>query len=150
MKNSFNLLYNFIFKTKRRWLTVKAVYYAAVARFRIYFYPEQNLHKYLGEKGAESALDAPGPDEGRKIAQVADKIKRVARRVPWDSKCLVQGMAAQRLLKDFKIKSTLYLGVGRDRDNGGKMVAHAWVRSGPYSVCGGIGEGYEVVAKFLM
>ena len=40
--------------------------------------------------------------------------------------------------------------IGRDKEDNGKMIAHAWVRSGPYFVCGGTGEGYAVVARFGM
>ena len=148
MRNAFRLIYNFLLKTKRRGLTVKAVIYAAVARFRIYFFPGNKIHRYLGESGMETGRDTPGPELRRDIGFVSDRVARVAKRVPWESKCLVQGMVAQRLLRDYHIASTLYLGVGRDKENGDKMVAHAWVRCGPYSVCGGDGEGYAAVARF--
>ena len=148
MRNALRLIYNFLFKTKRRRLTVKAVVYAAIARFRISFFPGNKLHRYLGEPGAETGSEAPEAEQRRDVGFVADKVARVARRVPWESKCLVQGMVAQRLLRDYHIASTLYLGVGRDKEDGDKMVAHAWVRCGPYSVCGGNGEGYAIVARF--
>jgi len=128
---------------------VKAVFYAAFARFRIYFFPGNRLHRYLGEKDGETGIEIPNEDERRDIRFVTYKVAGMARRVPWQSKCLVQAMTAQRLLRDYGISSTLYLGVGRDKESG-NMVAHAWVRSGPYSVCGGNGEGYATVAKFKM
>ena len=147
----FKLLYNFIFKTKRRGLTVKAVFLAAVARFRIYFYPGTKLHRYLGEPGRETeSEDFENIDVRRNIYHVADKVARVARRVPWESKCLVQAMVAQRLLRDYRLQSTLYLGVGRNLEEDGAMVAHAWVRCGSYAVCGGTGDGYGTVASFVM
>ena len=150
MKNVIKLLYNFIFKTTRRRLTVKAVIYAAVARFRVYFYPGGKLHRYLGDKDVETTSDFPDIEQMRDIRFVINIVDRVAQRVPWESKCLVQAMVAQRLLRDYGIESTLYLGVGRDKEAGNKMIAHAWVRSGPHSICGGHGEGYAVVAKFGM
>jgi len=130
---------------------VKAVFYVAVARFRVFFFPGSRIHRYLGEKGCETGTEVPGDERQRDIYFVSDKVRRVANRVPWESKCLVQGMVAQRMLRDYGIESTLYLGVGRDKEeNGAKMIAHAWVRSGPYSVCGGNGEGYAIVARFKM
>jgi len=144
------LIYNFIFKTKRRNLTIKAVFYSAVSRFRIFFYPGGRLHRYLGEKGRETGTDAFSAEQQLNIRYVSDKVARMAKRVPWESKCLVQAMVAQRLLRGFGIESTLYLGVTRDMDDGGKMKAHAWLRSGPHSVCGGRGENYATVAKFRM
>ena len=150
MISAIKLIHNFIFKTDRRRLTVKAVLYAAVARFRISFFPGGRLHRYFGEKNAETGIEIPDSEQRRDISFVARRVARVAQRVPWESKCLVQAMVAQRLLRDYGINSTLYLGVRRDEDNNSKMVAHAWVRSGPYSVCGGNGDGYAVVAKFKM
>ena len=150
MKNVIRLIHNFIFNTKRRSLTLKAVIYAAVARFRVYFFPGNRIHKYLGEKDGETGIDIPSEKHRRDIAFVIRRVEGVARRVPWQSKCLVQAMVAQRLLRGYGISSTLYLGVSRDKENGNKMIAHAWVRSGPYYVCGGNGEGYAVVAKFRM
>ena len=147
----FRLVYNFIFKTKRRGLTVKAVFLAALARFRIYFYPGGKLHRYLGELGRETEREEfEDVDVRLDIFHVADKVARVARRVPWESKCLVQAMVAQRLLKAYRLQSTLYLGVGRNQEENGAMVAHAWVRCGTYAVCGGNGEGYGIVASFVM
>ena len=149
--NSLKLLYNFIFGTKRRRLTIKAVFLAAIARFRIFFYSGSKLHRYLGERGSETEEDEiEEVASKRDIFYVSDKVARVAHRVPWESKCLVQAMVAQRLLKGYGLRSTLYLGVGRDNENDGKMIAHAWVRCGPYHVCGGNGEGYGIVASFVM
>ena len=150
MKSAIRLAYNFIFKTKQRRLTVKTVFYAAVARFRIFFFPGKRLYRYLGEFGAETGTETPEKEQQIKIALVSQRVARVAARVPWESKCLVQAMVAQRLLRDYRIDSTLYLGVGRNKEENDKMVAHAWLWSGPYFVCGGRGEGYAEVAKFKM
>ena len=104
----------------------------------------------MGELGVETPTDMPGQEQKQHLFHVAQRVARVARRVPWESKCLVQAMVAQRLLRGYHIESTLYLGVGLDKEKeaGNNMIAHAWVRSGPYHICGGNGEGYAVVAKF--
>ena len=146
----FRLLRNFIFRTKRRNLTIKALFLSGVARFRIYFYPGKALYKYLGNLGEETSQDAMENDAIRDVYFVSDKVARVAKRVPWESQCLVQAMVAQRLLRGYGLNSTLYLGVGRAADEGNKMVAHAWVRCGPYYVCGGNGHTYARVATFTM
>jgi len=150
LSNAIRLLYNFVFKTKRRRLTVKTVLYTAIARFRIRFFPGNRLYRYLGEKDKETGEDIPGEEQRRDIFYVTDKVARVANRVPWESKCLVQAMVAQKLLRDYHLASTLYLGVSRDTENDSNMIAHAWVRCGPYRICGGSGEGYAIVAKFTM
>ena len=150
MRSVIRLIYNFIFKTKRRGLTVKAIFYAATARFRVYFFPGGRLHRYLGEKNGETVTEIPDDQRRRDIYFVTHRVARVSLRVPWETKCLVQAMVAQRLLRDYGIGSTLYLGVARDKEADNKMVAHSWVRTGPYSVCGGTGEGYAIVATFRM
>jgi len=150
LKSAIRLTYNFIFKSKQRKLTVKIVFYAAVARFRVFFFPGSRLHRYLGEAGVETGTGIHETEQQKKIALVSRRVARVAVRVPWQSKCLVQAMVAQRLLRDYLIESTLYLGVGRDKENNDKMIAHAWLRSGPFYVVGGRGEGYATVAKFRM
>ena len=144
------LAYKFIFKTKHRGLVIKTILLSAHACFRIKFYPGSKVHRFLGKNGGITPYEKlTQHDDMRKVYFVSDKLARVIRHVPWDSKCLVQAMVAQRLLRDYGLTSTLYLGVGRNRDTG-EMIAHAWVRCGTYAVCGGDGKGYGVVATFLM
>ncbi len=150
MKNWPELIYNFLFKTKRRGLTIQTVWLVAVARFRIYHYSGSTLHKYLGTPGETEMVEYTEDNDRRNIYFVFDKVKRVANRVPWESRCLVQAMTAQRLLKKYGLKSTLYLGAGRDPENKEKMAAHAWVRCGTVYVCGGDGKEYATVGKFIM
>jgi hypothetical protein len=65
----------------------------------------------------------------------------------WESQCLVKAIAAMKMLEKRNIDSTLYLGTARDES--GELVAHAWLRSGPYFVTGSEGkEKYTVVGKF--
>jgi len=149
--NVLKLIYHFLFRTKRRRLTVKAVLLVAIARLRIVLYPGPKLYRYFGENGGETdCVEIREEERCRDMFYVSDKVARVASRVPWECKCLVQAMVAQRLLRDYGLSSTLYLGVGRDRGDGNQMVAHAWVRCGTCYVCGGNGEGYGVVATFIM
>lgn len=70
----------------------------------------------------------------RKVSNVAGAIQTMSRYTPWDSKCLVRALAAMKMLERRKIDSTLYLGTAKDET--GSMVAHAWLRSGPYYVSG--------------
>ena len=60
----------------------------------------------------------------------------------WESQCLVKAIAAMKMLERRNIESTLYLGTARDES--GKMIAHAWLRSGPFYITGA--EGME---KFI-
>ena len=83
----------------------------------------------------------------REARNVSEIVSIVSRHTPWESKCLVQALAAQKLLKEKEISTTLYLGVKKDKNN--NMLAHAWLRCGRYYVTGGANkDGYAVVAKF--
>ncbi|MEG0711156.1 MAG: lasso peptide biosynthesis B2 protein, partial [Niameybacter sp.] len=66
---------------------------------------------------------------------------------PWESKCLVQAMVAQYLLKRRRIATTLYLGVAKGSE--GELKAHAWLRCGQMIVTGdGARRDYKEVARF--
>ena len=57
----------------------------------------------------------------------------------WESQCLVKAIAAMKMLERRQIESTLYLGTAKDEN--GKLIAHAWLRSGPFYITGA--EGME-------
>lgn len=135
---------HFFKQNKEKILTIKVWFWAAFFRAFILLIPGKYAHKFYGIKGEESS-----PEESKEIYKKAWKIafhvNRIGEHTPWESKCLVRALTAQKLLKNWKIPSTLYLGVKRQD---GKMVAHAWIRTGNFFVTGGEGEGYGIVAKF--
>lgn len=97
--------------------------------------PPGKLRKGWGRENEESAGTASR--EGyRQAARIARIVGKVCDKTPWESKCLVRALAAQRLLCRRGLSSTLYLGCGMEE---GKMVAHAWLRFGEMYVTGGDG-----------
>ncbi len=124
----------------------KTFIYTGCARAFILFVPFNKLRKRMGKVKEESSeeVDINTYREARNVSEI---VSIVSRHTPWESKCLVQALTAQKLLKEKEISTTLYLGVKKDRDN--NMLAHAWLRCGKYYVTGGANkEGYAVVAKF--
>ena len=77
------------------------------------------------------------------IKKVSNAIQIMSRYTLWDSKCLVKAVASMKMLERRKIDSTLYLGTARN--DAGKMVAHAWLRSGTFLV-----SGIEGMKKFTV
>lgn len=134
------LLYN-----KRKKITLVVYFYTAVYRFMMLFMSTKKLEKYMGARGVESQ-----PTETTEhydyVYYVSRMVNGVANRTDWESKCLVRALTARKLLMRKGITCTLYLGVGKDEE--GKMIAHAWLRSGEMFVTGGNGEQYAMVAKF--
>jgi hypothetical protein len=65
----------------------------------------------------------------------------------WESQCLVKAIAGMKMLEKRGIESTLYLGTARDVS--GKLIAHAWLRSGKYYISGAEEMGkFTVVSTF--
>jgi hypothetical protein len=84
------------------------------------------------------------------IAQnVGRAIIRAASHTPWESACLVQALAAQRMLNKRKVPGRFYLGVAKDESVAESMQAHAWLQCGDAIITGGGGhEEFTVVSVF--
>ncbi len=87
---------------------------------------------HLGEESKETPLTISS--DQFIIKEISRTIDIMSKYTFWQSTCLVQAIAAMKMLEKRKIESTLYLGTARDED--GKMIAHAWLRSGRFYVTG--------------
>ena len=130
---------------KEKFYIMQTFFYTGFYRAFILFVPFNKLRKRMGKHKKESA-----EKETRDVYKIASHISWVVTLISsktlWESKCLVQALTAQRMLKSKGISTTIYLGV---RKEGNEMKAHAWLRCGEYYVTGGaIREQYTVVAKF--
>ncbi len=134
----------FIRSNPNKKITITVWLCAAWYRFRIRFFPMKYLKKNFGTEGEESPEEGTA-EEYRYAKLISRYVNRSADKTPWESKCLVRALTAQRLLKKKNIPNTLYLGV---KTEDGKMLAHAWLRTGKMYVTGGNGEGYAMVAKY--
>jgi len=77
------------------------------------------------------------------VRQIGAMVSRIARHVPWTSKCLDQAIAAKIMLARRGIPGTVYFGV-RNGDEG-EFKAHAWLRSGNVVATGGRGHRQYIV-----
>lgn len=108
--------------------------------------PFSKVSPTLGEHMVETG-NRTSPEEEVILRTVSKAVHAMSRVTLWESECLVKAIAAMKMLERRKIDSTLYLGSGRDES--GKMIAHAWLRSGAHFVTGNVKlERYAVVAKF--
>ena len=124
---------------------LKAFFYTGFYRAFILFVPFNKLRKRMGKHKKESA-EKETRDVYKSASHISWVVTLISSKTPWESKCLVQALTAQRMLKSKGISTTIYLGV---RKEGNEMKAHAWLRCGEYYVTGGaIREQYTVVAKF--
>lgn|SRR5690625_3041818 len=88
------------------------------------------------------------PSQRKTLTRISEAIHLVSRYTFWESACLVQAIAAMKMLEKRQIESTLYLGTAKDSSGTG-MIAHAWLRSGPLYITGAEGiEDFTVVSQF--
>ena len=89
-----------------------------------------------------------GTDTYRQSVLIARSVVTVSRRVPWESKCLVQASAARMMLSRREIPSELYLGVPKSGLQSDKP-PHAWlVADGQVLLGGGNLDQYITVSRF--
>ena len=134
----------FIRYNNHKLLSLKCWFYSAIYRFQVLHGNTGKLRRKWGIEGEETPFEET-MENYRYANKVGYCVNQICEKTTWASKCLVRALTAQRLLKEKKISSTLYLGC---RLEAGKMVAHAWIRCGRMYVTGGNGEGYSVVDKF--
>lgn len=128
-----------------KWMFVEAYFYLAWGRV-LKLLPFAKVAPSLGEHMRETLYTSTLEQDllHRKVSKAVHAMSRITW---WESQCLVKAVAAMKMLKRRGVASTLYLGSGRDET--GKMIAHAWLRSGSYYVTGNERlERYAVVAVF--
>jgi hypothetical protein len=73
------------------------------------------------------------------LAEQADivwAVQAAARRLPWRTMCIEQGIVAQRMLRSIGVEALLHYGARNDAMSG-KLAAHVWVSAGGTSLIGG-------------
>ncbi|GGI46092.1 hypothetical protein GCM10008018_15390 [Paenibacillus marchantiophytorum] len=138
-----NILFSLNFRTLG--LYAEAACYLGWARIQVAI-PFSKVAPKLGVRMEETSNDR-FEKHRTELISVQDAIHLISQHTIWESKCLVKAIAASRMLEKRHIDSTLYLGTARDES--GKMIAHAWLRSGPYYITGAEGmERFVVIGKF--
>lgn len=83
----------------------------------------------------------------RIVNRIAWAVSAAARRAPWKAVCFQQGLAAQIMLRQSGVDSTLFFGATSNRGRG--LEAHVWVRAGGIDVIGcENADQYAVLATF--
>ncbi len=83
--------------------------------------------------GAEDHSRYPVTEQQVKmIEKIRVAVQRTGWVSPWRNRCLVSSLAARCMLRRRKIGSELSLGVAKDPK--GKLLAHAWLKSGDFEI----------------
>lgn len=123
----------------------EAYFYLGWARI-LKMIPFSKVAPSLGERMEETTYSID-PASKRTIARIAQAVHIMSRYTLWESECLVKAIAAMKMLQKRKIESTLYLGTAKGAT--GELIAHAWLRSGPFFITGAeVMDEFTVVSKF--
>lgn len=129
----------------KRKLYLEALIFLAWARI-LKSLPFSKVAPSLGDSMVETPL-ADDPGKTQMLKQISYVVRKLSRLTIWESACMVRAVAALKMLERRGIDSTLYLGTAKD--DSGKMIAHAWLRSGSIYLTGFEEmERFTVVAKF--
>ncbi len=130
---------------KLKWLLLESYFYLFKARIlKLRAFPR--LAPSLGEQMQETPLQL-NFNKRKELSEISQAIHLASRYTLWESECLVKAIAAMKMLERRNMESTLYLGTAKD--DSGKLIAHAWLRSGPYFITGAEGmEKFTVVHTF--
>ncbi|THF73672.1 lasso peptide biosynthesis B2 protein [Cohnella fermenti] len=118
---------------EKRKLMLEALVFLAWARV-MKLLPFSRLKLTFGQPMAETARVHDLAQE-RLIRGISEAVRVMSRHTLWESQCLVQALAARRMLERRHLDSTLYLGTAKDKM--GNLIAHAWLRSGTIYLTGG-------------
>lgn len=127
---------------KRKWLYAEAFVLLGWARI-LKLFPFANVVPKLGARMLETPFESIGAADEQTIRSVSQAVRSMSRYTWWESMCLVQAIAALKMLERRGVSSTLYLGTGKDLS--GQMIAHAWLRSGKIYL-----TGYEQMQHFTV
>jgi hypothetical protein len=121
----------------RQWLLGEALIALAIARIAMALLPFRRIAAWMGTPGAETPATA-SVAEIRIAEEIGWAVGVLARRVPWDGRCLAQAIAGTGMLRRRGLEGTVSFGVCR----GGikELDAHAWLRFGSCMVTGGSGH----------
>lgn len=82
-----------------------------------------------------------------KIDQISCALRTANRFSPWNSSCLVKGLAGKIMCNRRGIPSTLYLGVAKHSPD--QLAAHAWLEVNDDIICGQYADAqYKIIAQF--
>ncbi|WKG28831.1 lasso peptide biosynthesis B2 protein [Priestia aryabhattai] len=134
-----------LFDWKTKSLLLESYLYLGWSRY-LKSVPFSKVAPTLGNHMEETSFTLSSSNK-EVLASVAQAIHIMSPYTFWESQCLVKAIAAMKMLEKRQIESTLYLGTAREEN--GELVAHAWLRSGPFYITGAeVMERFTVVSKF--
>lgn len=137
--------YYSIDQTERKILN-RTFFWLIYAFILVRFIPLRWFSSSLGEfnKRAEVKTDER---QIQLINLFRKNLKRLKKVLPWQVKCFEEAIAGKKVLINYDIRTTLYLGVTKEGEQ--NLKAHAWLKSGDQFITGERGyKNYTVVGFY--
>jgi hypothetical protein len=112
-------------------LLLRALWALGVVKVGLRVAPFERVRRYA-EGRRRAPADRPGAPTRERIAWA---VTALSRRLPGETTCLPQALAALALLGRYGYDAELRVGVAKSDD--GEFLAHAWVESGGRVIIGG-------------
>jgi len=130
---------------KERIILNQTFFWLIYAFILVRIIPLKWFNSVLGEFRKE--IDAETNDDQIQLIEVLRKnIGRLKKRFPWKVKCFEEAIAVKKVLEKYQVKSTIYLGVSKDKNS--KLIAHAWLKIGKNFITGEKGHEKFTVVGF--
>lgn len=131
---------------QERLLLFEATCVLAVVRSAMLLFPFKKIAACLGDVNSETDYETTQQANDLAIS-IGWAVSAMARRVPWESRCLVKSISGLWMLSRRGVSGTVYFGVAPAANR--KFNAHAWLRAGNSIVTGAGGhEGFRIITSF--
>jgi hypothetical protein len=129
-------------------LFIEAYATLGVVRIAILTLPFKRLAKSLDQQ--KHAVAPPLDDVQLSIVRdIGEAIRSAANNTPWESLCLAQALAVQRMLSKRGIRGVFHLGAAIGKSDQEKLKAHAWLLCGGRIITGEAGhEQFAVLSTY--
>lgn len=110
--------------------------------------PVRDVLAGFGRDGGDEIAPVLLPGQAEAADAIGRAVRAAASRTPWASSCLVQVVAAQRMVRARGIGGTVFIGAAKQGE-AEQFGAHAWLKCGDVFVTGEAGhEAHTVIARF--
>jgi hypothetical protein len=125
---------------EQRWLLLRAACVLSSASAIVALLPFRRAVSF----GSVTRRKKRGPT----VSNCVWAVKAAAKRLPWRTKCIEQGLAAQRMLRQTGVDAVLHYGARHD-PHSGRLEAHVWVSVAGETIIGGEdASGFAEIAAY--
>jgi hypothetical protein len=137
-------------KPVRRGTFLSAWWNLGLAWWNLRRQPVRDLLAGFGQQPGQQNTSMLSADQLDKAAEIGRAVRAASSRTPWPSSCLVQALAAQRMLQARGIGGVFFIGADTADGQGNPgFDAHAWLMCGGEFITGEAGwEKYTALAEY--